>query len=135
MLKEWSDDYLIGIEEIDTQHKGFFEATHRLYDHLLNCEGEKIVEESIEFLRKYAEMHFRVEEAFMHMHGFPRLEQHKKLHTEFFEELDTLLNDLKVFGPSQHLADHALEISQDWLVHHIADEDSQYAAYAKDNLQ
>ena len=135
MFKKWSDDLLIGIEKIDSQHKGFFEATHRLYDHILNCEGEKVVEESIEFLREYAAKHFQAEEAFMHKHEFPHLEQHKKLHIEFLEHLDTLRNDLKVFGPSQHLADHALEISQDWLIHHIADEDSQYAAYIKDRLQ
>ena len=30
MLIEWSDDYLIGIEKIDGQHKGFFAAAHRL---------------------------------------------------------------------------------------------------------
>ena len=134
MLKEWSDDYLIGVEKIDTQHKGFFEATHQLYDYILNCEGEKIVEESIKFLRKYAEMHFQTEESFMHKHNYPRLEQHQKLHVEFLEKLDALLNELKVFGPSQHLADHALEISQDWLIHHIIDEDSQYAAHLKEHL-
>lgn len=54
MLRKWSDDYRIGIEKIDMQHKGFFEPTHRLYEYILNCEGEKIVEESIEFLREYA---------------------------------------------------------------------------------
>ena len=131
MLKDWSDEYLIGIGEIDKQHKAFFEAAHRLYDYILNCEGEKVAEESVEFLRQYADEHFQAEEAFMEKHRFPRLEQHKKLHVEFFEVLDMLVDDLKVFGPSQHLADRALEISQDWLIHHIADEDSQYAAYIK----
>ena len=72
----------------------------------------------------------------MYEHGFPLLEQHKRLHVEFLERLDALLNELKVFGPSQHLADQALEISQDWLIHHIIDEDSQYAAHlAQDNSQ
>ena len=135
MLKAWSDDCLIGIESIDTQHKGFFEATHRLYDCIRNCEGEKIVEESVAFLKRYAEVHFQAEEDYMHKHGFPRLEQHKRLHVEFLEALDVLLDDLMVFGPSQHLADQALEISQDWLIHHIAEEDSQYAAYVKDHLK
>jgi hemerythrin len=36
-----------------------------------------------------------------------------------------------VLGPSQRLADRALEISQDWLVHHIAEEDAQYVTYVK----
>jgi hemerythrin len=131
MLEDWSDDYMIGIEAIDEQHKGFFDAAHRLYDSILNCEGEKIAEESVEFLRDYANQHFQTEEAFMARYGYPRLEQHKKLHTEFNETLDLLVDDLKVFGPSQHLADRALDISQEWLIHHIADEDSQYAQYIK----
>lgn len=134
MLKAWSDDYLIGIEAIDEQHRGFFEATHRLYDSILNCEGEKIVEESVEFLRDYAKQHFQVEEAFMAQHGYPRLEQHKRLHANFFEVLEMLLDELDVFGPSQHLADHALDISQEWLIQHITDEDVQYAHYVKAGL-
>ncbi len=131
MLKDWSDDYLLGIDNIDAQHKGFFEATHRLYDYILNCEGEKAVEETLEFLRDYASQHFQAEEAFMENHGFLGLESHKKLHVEFFEALDMLLGDLRVLGPSQDLADRALEIAQDWLINHIIDEDSQYATYVK----
>ena len=131
MLKAWSDDYSIGIASIDEQHKGFFEAAHRLYDHILNCEGEKIAEESVKYLRDYAKQHFQTEEAFMAQHGYPYLEQHKQLHTEFLEVLDRLLDELDVFGPSQHLADHALEISQEWLIQHIIEEDSQYAQYVR----
>jgi hemerythrin len=131
MLKEWSDDYSLGVDVIDAQHKGFFEATHQLYDAILNCEGEKAVEQALEFLWNYASEHFRTEEAFMKQHGFPGLEDHKKLHVGFFEALDMLLDDLRVFGPSQDLADRALEIAQDWLIDHILDEDTQYAAYVK----
>jgi hemerythrin len=133
MLKTWSDDYSIGIALIDEQHKGFFEAAHRLYDSILNCEGENMAEESVEFLRDYAKQHFQAEEAFMAQHAYPHLEQHKRLHVEFLEVLDRLVDDLEVFGPSQHLADRALEISQEWLIQHIMDEDTQYAQFVKEH--
>jgi hemerythrin len=133
MLKTWSDDYALDIQAIDEQHKGFFEACHRLYDAILNCEGEKMVEESVAFLRDYASRHFQTEESFMAKHAYPHLEQHKKLHTEFLEVLDSLMDDLELFGPSQHLADRALEISQEWLINHIIEEDTRYAQYIKDN--
>jgi hemerythrin len=133
MLKTWSDDYALGIQAIDEQHKGFFEACHRLYDAILNCEGEKMVEESVAFLRDYASRHFQAEESFMAKHAYPHLEQHKKLHTEFLEVLDSLMDELELFGPSQHLADRALEISQEWLINHIIEEDTRYAQYIKDN--
>jgi hemerythrin len=134
MLKTWSDDYSLGIQAIDEQHKGFFEAGHRLYDSILNCEGEKMVEESVEFLRDYANRHFQTEEGFMAKHAYPHLDQHKKLHTEFLEVLDGLIDDLELYGPSQHLADRALEISQEWLINHIIEEDSRYAQYIKDKI-
>jgi hemerythrin len=134
MLKSWSDEYSLGIQAIDEQHKSFFEAGHRLYDTILNCEGEKIVEESVAFLRDYASRHFQTEEGYMEKHAYPHLEQHRKLHTEFLEVLDGLVADLELFGPSQHLADRALEISQEWLINHIIEEDTRYALYIKDRL-
>ncbi len=133
MLKPWSDEYALGIQAIDDQHKGFFEAGHRLYDAILNCEGEKMVEQSVAFLRDYASRHFQAEEGFMAKHAYPHLDQHKKLHTEFLEVLDSLVDELELFGPSQHLADRALEISQDWLINHIIEEDSRYAHYIQAN--
>ncbi len=129
MIRDWSDEYLTGIAEIDKQHQGFFDAAHRLYDRILDCEGEHGVEEAVAFLRDYAERHFRTEEAFMREHEFPLLEEHKKLHDAFFESLELLVDDLRVFGPSQHLADRALDVAQDWLIDHIAEEDMQYAMH------
>ena len=132
MLKTRSDDYVLGVEAIDEQHKAFFEASHRLYDAILNCEGEKMVEESVAFLREYAKQHFQTEEGYMAKHAYPHLDQHKKLHKEFLEVLDGLIDELALFGPSQHLADRALEISQEWLINHIIEEDTLYAQYTKD---
>ena len=91
-----------------------------------------MVEEAVEFLRDYADRHFRTEEAFMESHKFPGLERHKGLHGAFLEGLDMLNDELKLFGPSQHLADRALEVAQDWLLDHITEEDMQYVMYVKD---
>jgi hemerythrin len=129
MSREWSDDYLLGISVIDEQHKGFFDASQKLYDDMLNVQGEESVEATVEFLREYAKTHFQTEEAFMQKHAYPRLEEHKQLHRDFFEGLDQLSEDLDVFGPTQHLAERALEISRDWLLEHILEEDTQYARH------
>lgn len=131
MLKEWSDAYRIGIAEIDEQHQRFFAAAHRLYDQILNCEGEHGLEEALAFLRAYATKHFQTEEAFMRKHAFPGLVEHQQRHAAFFASLNELVEDPEVFGPSQHLADRALHIAQDWLIDHIGDEDMRYAAHVR----
>ena len=44
-----------------------------------------------------------------------------------------MMQELKLFGPSQHLADRVWEITQEWLVNHILEEDCRYAHYIKEN--
>ncbi|WP_460165020.1 bacteriohemerythrin [Thermostilla marina] len=131
MTKQWSDDYLLGIETIDSQHKQFFDAAQRLHDAMVNVEGEDVVEKAVDFLRSYAQTHFQTEEALMERHGYPRLEEHKRLHAAFFDAMTELVEDLEKFGPNQHLAEQALEISRDWLLEHILEEDTQYAKYIR----
>jgi hemerythrin len=128
-LLDWSDDYLIGIGEIDKQHKKFFEVVHKFYMDILNCEGEEAVEETLEFLKNYAVKHFQSEEAFMKKYEYPHIEEHKKLHEEFIEKFDTLADKFNTFGASQGLADEALDMTQNWLADHISDEDAQYAEH------
>lgn len=131
MLKEWSDAYRIGIAEIDEQHQGFFDAAHRLYDAIVDFKGKEVVAEVVAFMRGYAERHFKTEEAFMRRHAYPGLDAHMKEHVAFFLRLEELEQDLTLIGPSQGLADRALDITQDWLIDHIADEDVLYALHVK----
>jgi len=131
MLRDWSDVYLIGIPDIDAQHKGFFTAAHQLYDGILDLDGKNAVTDAIAFMRSYADEHFKTEEAFMRQYDYPGLKDHLHLHAAFFRRLDELENDLMIFGPSQDLADRALDITQDWLIDHIADEDMLYSLHVK----
>ncbi|UHD18357.1 bacteriohemerythrin [Thiocapsa bogorovii] len=131
MLREWSDIYSIGIEEIDRQHQGFFAASHQLYEAILDREAKTGVIDAVAFMRAYAETHFSTEEDFMRRHDYPDLDAHLRQHVAFMRRLDALENDLRTFGPGQELADRALEMTQDWLIDHIADEDVLYALHVK----
>jgi hemerythrin len=132
MLQDWSDKFELGIDEIDAQHKKFFDATHRLYDDILNVRGEHAVEESLVFLRNYAIEHFKTEEAFIQKHGYPRVDEHKQLHVDFIEKLDGLVDEFDIYqAPTQGMADQILELTQGWLTDHIIDEDTLYAEHVR----
>lgn len=131
MLRDWSEAYSVNIPAIDQQHQGFFGAAHQLYERILDRDEKTAVLEAVAFMRRYADSHFTAEEAFMRQHEYPALVHHQALHAAFFERLDALAQDLANFGPSQDLADRALDLTQDWLVDHIADEDVLYALHAK----
>ena len=132
MLLPWSDKYSIGIAEIDKQHQTFFEAAHRLHDAIMNSAGEKVVEETLQFLKDYVVKHFQDEEALMQRYDYPGLEDHKKLHVDFLDTFDEFTSEWNVFlAPSQDLADRLLATTQDWLIEHIAESDTLYAQHIK----
>jgi len=131
MLKDWSTAYQIGIAEIDEQHRGFFAAAHRLFEAIMDLRGREGAVEAIAFMRRYAEQHFKTEEAFMRRHNYPGLAAHLTEHAAFFQRMLDLEQDLALVGPSQDLAYRALDITQDWLIDHIADEDVLYALHVK----
>ena len=132
MPQEWSDRFELGIASIDTQHREFFAATHKLYDTILDADGEKAVEASLEFLRTYAGRHFSAEEALMEKHRYPGLDGHRQLHADFMERLDRLLAEQEIYdAPTQYMADRILGLTQDWLIDHIADQDTLYKDYVR----
>ncbi len=131
MLIDWSDDYLIDIDEIDKQHKEFFARVHRLYEDVLVCEGEKAVQEALNFLKNYANTHFQAEETFMREYKYPGVDEHSKLHTEFLEEYSKLSDEFSELGSNQDLADKITDMAQNWLIDHIAEADTDYAKYIK----
>ncbi len=135
MLKDWSNVYSIGIDEIDAQHKGFFAASHDLYEKIMDRTGKDAVAASVAYMRDYADSHFRTEEAFMRKHEYPGLAEHLRLHAAFMDTLARLEDDLRNFGPNERLADRALDITQDWLINHIADEDVLYALHMKSRTE
>jgi hemerythrin len=131
MLIDWSDEYLIGIDKIDEQHKEFFAKVHRVYEACLESEGENVVQETLDFLKNYAIEHFRSEEAFMREYEYPDVEEHSKLHAEFLDEYTKLSDEFSDLGTSQVLADNIVDTVQNWLIEHIADADRYYATHVK----
>ena len=93
MLLNWSDDYLIGIDEVDSQHKEFFTIVHRLHEECLLCEGENVIPEALEFLRNYAIRHFKAEQTLMEEHQYPRIDWHLSLHAKFLDKYAGLMEE------------------------------------------
>lgn len=129
MLK-WNDDYLIGVEDIDVQHKKLFEIAGRAYELLKNDfyidKYDKIIE-IIEELKDYAVYHFNYEEKYMLSKGYKKFISHKALHDEFIEKVqNTDLNKIDV-DQNEYLLT-ILEFIVNWTKEHILDKDKQIIA-------
>lgn len=128
-MTDWSDDYLIGIEMLDEQHKKFFRLAHHLFNECLADEGEENVSSALKGLGSYVIKHFSAEETFMDKIGYPRLEEHKQLHAKFLTKYYEMEKELNELGISEKLVNKVLSTLMDWLKEHIASEDSDYAKF------
>lgn len=116
---QWSDDYEIGVEQIDLEHKKIFEHFNKLYSMMREGHGHEYYHELIGFLMEYVNTHFEHEEQYQRKISFEGYEKHKESHDKFRLKINEMMEGHK----NQSISDKDL-ISiclfiKDWLIHHI----------------
>lgn len=124
MIK-WKDEYSMGVEKIDEQHKHLVEIANKAYDVLKNDiyvdKFDKIVE-ILKELEDYTVYHFDSEEEYMKEIFYDGYFMHKIEHQQFIEKIKGI--DLQKVDENQdkYLLD-ILNFIADWLVKHIIEKD------------
>ncbi len=94
-MYHFTDDCLIGVEEIDNEHRELFriinETQELLDNQILNDKYDRILE-TVDRLDRYAEEHFRHEEAYMESIHHPELALQKKQHLFFCDKINGITN-------------------------------------------
>lgn len=86
----WSDDYLIGDNGIDAQHKQLFVLANLLYESVANKKDNLVIEQAFKGLLLYVRKHFADEEEFYAKIGSPFLEDHREEHQALEREVATM---------------------------------------------
>lgn len=124
MIK-WSDDYLIGIEEIDNQHKRLFEITDEAFNLLkddLRVDKYDEIVSILEELKSYTLYHFKSEEEYMLRVGYKRYFSQKVDHDDFIEKINNI--DLNKVDEDQNAYLMSIvEFAVQWISDHIIQKD------------
>lgn len=124
-MYEMKDEYYIGVEAIDMQHKELFHIANEAYllirDTFVSDKFDDIVGIIVR-LKEYAIEHFKDEEAYMLKVGYKRLLSHKTEHEDFLEKVNNINFENMDHNQLEALVD-ILEFLNDWLVHHILEKD------------
>jgi methyl-accepting chemotaxis protein/hemerythrin len=124
----WDDSMLsIGIAEIDSQHKLLIELLNNLNEGIRNGQGMDILQDTINGLLNYVEDHFKAEEALMEKHEYPLVDNHKNLHKEFVEKLNTFTQEYE--DKRMFVSIDIRNFLRDWLIKHISTIDKQMGIY------
>ncbi len=123
----WDESLLIGVEEIDDQHKRMFALINELHDELSAGHGAVVIYRILNLLIQYVRDHFSTEEIFMKQVGYPSYEEHKREHTVFLEHVRLFKHKHKQSSPL--LAREILTYFEIWYVEHIGHVDRQIGVF------
>ena len=118
---EWSDEFSVGVEELDQQHKHLVTLINKLIDRQGAPIDSEMIPRILGGLLNYVQQHFSLEEELMAQHGFPNLEDHRKQHMNFTDELINMVSDSE--GAS---TEELLIYLDDWLRAHLLHDDQDY---------
>lgn len=122
--------FLLGIDQIDEQHRQLFLIAARVYDNL-NAGGPTATTTAIQAvgdLLRYTETHFASEERLMEAAGYPELESHRKLHRNLLAQARDM--ELRVELGERNMPLELNRFIYNWLVDHIQDHDKRFGAFA-----
>lgn len=125
----WKNEFSVGVEEMDTQHKKLLAMINRLIAEKSELTDPQTIAELLTGMMDYAQEHFRAEEYLMAEYGYDRKEQQEKQHQAFVDKTTSLLSAGDV-GPNI-LSMALLDYLGTWLVGHILKEDMMYKEFFK----
>jgi hemerythrin-like metal-binding protein len=129
----WGEQFLLGIEEMDEEHKIIVEYTNDLEAAMLVGRGGVVIEDLLQKITVYAQSHFSHEEELMRNSGYPGLAKHKEEHDLFLKRIDEYYKQLEHRDIATPI--DVLNFLRDWLQHHLLKVDKRYADYLKHTEQ
>ncbi len=122
----WNDDYNLGIDSIDIQHKHLFEIANRIFSLKESSKVKEEIRVILYELSDYTQKHFEDEEAYMLEIGFPELEDHKQLHKKIVDLVASILDNNHRLDTIQT---KMRVIAKRALIEHILHEDMKIQEY------
>jgi len=130
-LIEWTDDFSVGVEVFDDDHKILIGMINELHEALNEGRGLDLVEDIFDRLEDYTNTHLASEESLMKSTGYAGYEEHKLAHEDWIKKLQEFKD--KYQNEELILADVAMnQFLHSWLVDHIRGVDLLYKDHFKE---
>jgi len=124
---QWKDEYLLGLPELDMQHKGIFDCLITIAEEGLAKNERWLADSHIVQLGTLVREHFSLEESLMRILGYPELDRHIEEHRQFHADVHDLAQ--KSLRTKGSVSRDTIKIAQKWLREHIESSDRHYADY------
>ena len=128
---QWDDSFLIGIDELDFEHRRLIDDLNRLLRELAAHDDKRGIEQCLGDIYARMHAHFALEERVMRINKYADYAEHKSEHEDllanFTEAMLTFINagDIDSGGLVED------DLSR-WLMQHILTSDRQMSAMIRD---
>ena len=120
----WKDDYALGVDVIDKQHKRLVELIDQLFSAMKTGKGREVTAKVLGELDDYTQTHFRQEEDLMRKGGYPDFTPHLGKHEAFVKKLNGYRQDHAAGKLALNV--ELMNWLRDWLKSHILETDPKY---------
>ena len=126
-LIDWKDEYSVGVNRLDSDHKKLFGFVNKLHEAMKNGQAAQTAESIIKELLDYTKYHFGEEEKLMEKINYPSLSAHKGTHDMFISQVEKLKQEAEN-GMAIFVSVKLVNTAIDWLKDHILQMDKKYQA-------
>ncbi|QKF68561.1 hemerythrin (two domain) [Arcobacter venerupis] len=130
----WKEIYSVGNKEIDKEHKKLFDIAEEAFTEVEPKLRNAKIKEVLTDLYTYMKTHFKHEEKYMSQMNYPLIEEHKVLHHDIIEKINSFVKQLPTIDESVFEKELA-KIIDIALVHHIIQEDRKIISWARSNSE
>jgi hemerythrin len=130
---KWDDSFLIGIEQLDYEHKVLINDINRLHQELAGQNERSEIEKCLGEIYARMRAHFALEERVMKENKYSFFEEHKREHDElldtYAENMVQLLDDTDISSirAIQDILTH-------WVINHIITSDKKMSLMVQEQL-
>ncbi|MCP4571655.1 MAG: hemerythrin family protein [bacterium] len=129
-LIEWKEEFSVGNEELDRQHRKWLEFIERLHQvDDADCH-DRIVHDILDEMEIYSRYHFWSEERMLEQAGYEDLENHRREHDAMKGRIAAQMNAFRSDTDFDH--SRVAEMLWHWLIEHILQSDHRYTAALED---
>jgi hemerythrin len=134
MNLKFDENLLVGIDEIDAQHRSIFKAFNEMLEAMVSKKGPNKFYSLVQFIEDYAISHFSLEEKYMIEYGYYDYSTHRDTHQKFLREFSTIKNKYDKEGVSSHLVISTQNWLFNWLKNHIEQIDKEFVDFLKPQI-
>jgi len=128
----WRNEYSVGVELFDRQHKHLLEITNKLAAQSDTLPDVNLISQILNEMYDCAEKHFTDEEKLMQQYAYPEIESQKKQHAYFLKTVTELA--AYPTNEKQECVDEIAEFLNIWWIIHFLKWDMKYKEFFEAKL-